>query len=83
MPSTRALGTVSCMRFRQRRIVDFPQPDGPMIAVTASWGIATETSFTAGVSPKNAVRFLVTMQGCFSVPADSRASATGARGAVI
>jgi hypothetical protein len=54
-----------------------------MIAVTASWGIATETSFTAGVSPKNAVRFFVTMQGCFSVPGDSRVSATGARGAVI
>ncbi len=32
--STRAPGTVSCMRLRQRRSVDLPQPDGPMIAVT-------------------------------------------------
>ena len=33
-PSTRAPGTVSCIRFRQRSSVDLPHPDGPMIAVT-------------------------------------------------
>ena len=33
-PVTRAPGIVSCIRLRQRRNVDFPQPDGPMIAVT-------------------------------------------------
>jgi len=53
-----------------------------MIAVTASCGIATETSLTAAVSPKNAVRFFVMMQG-FSMPAESRGSATAARGAVV
>ena len=33
-PSTRAPGMVSCMRLRVRRKVDFPQPEGPMRAVT-------------------------------------------------
>ncbi len=33
VPSTRASGMVSCMRFRQRMNVDFPQPEGPMSAV--------------------------------------------------
>src|SRR5438045_9647002 len=32
-PSTVASETVSCIRFRQRSSVDFPQPDGPMMAV--------------------------------------------------
>src|SRR5256885_16240738 len=35
LPSTLALGIVSCMRFRQRINVDCAQPDGPMIAETA------------------------------------------------
>src|SRR5436190_1453365 len=33
--SARAFGIVSCIRFRHRIRVDFPQPDGPMIAVTS------------------------------------------------
>src|SRR5437773_12254370 len=35
LPSARAFGIVSCIRFRHRIRVDFPQPDGPMIAVTS------------------------------------------------
>src|SRR5262245_42929298 len=34
VPSIRAPGTMSFMRFRVRRKVDLPQPDGPMSAVT-------------------------------------------------
>src|SRR2546426_3299549 len=34
-PSALAFGIVSCIRFRQRMRVDFPHPDGPMIAVTS------------------------------------------------
>ena len=34
-PSTRAAGIRSFMRLMQRRIVDLPQPDGPMMAVTS------------------------------------------------
>jgi hypothetical protein len=32
-PSARAMGFVSCMRFRQRTNVLLPQPDGPISAV--------------------------------------------------
>src|ERR1043166_6642066 len=49
-PETRAPGTVSCMRLRQRMNVDLPQPDGPMIAVTdRSWKciVAPRTACTA------------------------------------
>src|SRR5215470_19114477 len=35
VPVTRAPGTTSCIRFRQRMNVDLPQPDGPMSAGTA------------------------------------------------
>src|SRR5512140_1121783 len=53
-PSTRAVGTVSCMRFRQRRNVDFPHPDGPMIAVTCRSWMRIDTPFTACTLPKYA-----------------------------
>ena len=36
LPSIRVFGTSSCMRLRQRRKVDLPQPLGPMIAVTVA-----------------------------------------------
>jgi hypothetical protein len=51
-PSTRASGTVSCIRLRQRSSVDLPQPDGPMIAVTSFCGKVSATSRTAWVEPK-------------------------------
>jgi hypothetical protein len=50
-PSTRALGIVSFMRFRARRNVDLPQPDGPMKAVTYSLGMSIDTASTATLSP--------------------------------
>ena len=34
LPSTRAPGITSCIRFSDRSMVDLPQPDGPMNAVT-------------------------------------------------
>src|SRR5439155_13564053 len=55
-PVTRAVGTVSCMRLIQRRKVDFPQPDGPMIAVTDRSRIPTLASRTARTDPKYALR---------------------------
>jgi hypothetical protein len=33
VPATRAPGIRSFIRFNDRRIVDLPQPDGPIIAV--------------------------------------------------
>jgi hypothetical protein len=50
-PSTRALGIVSFIRFSVRRKVDFPQPDGPMKAVTFSRLTSIETSSIAFLSP--------------------------------
>ena len=38
LPSERAPGISSCIRLMQRTIVDLPQPDGPMIAVTSLGG---------------------------------------------
>ena len=39
VPSTRASGMVSCIRFRQRINVDFPQPEGPISLRLAVEGI--------------------------------------------
>ena len=41
----------SCMRFSVRNTVDFPQPDGPMNAVTARGGTDSATSATAWNAP--------------------------------
>src|SRR5688500_18656709 len=55
-PSARANGMVSCRRLRQRRNVDFPQPDGPMTAVTSRSRKGRETLRMAADVPKYAVR---------------------------
>ncbi len=50
-PSKRAPGISSCMRLMQRTIVDLPQPEGPMIAVTSpAWKVML-TPLTAWWSP--------------------------------
>ncbi len=51
LPSTRAPGITSCIRFSERRKVDLPQPDGPMNAVTERAGMVRLTSSTARKSP--------------------------------
>src|SRR6185503_6692526 len=53
-PSTRVPAPVSCMRYKHRNNVDFPQPDGPMIAVTSPVGTANLTSRTTRDAPKYA-----------------------------
>src|SRR5215470_8043217 len=42
-PASAAEGTISCIRLRIRRNVDFPQPDGPISAVIVPACIASET----------------------------------------
>src|SRR2546427_12560396 len=54
LPSTLALGIVSCMRFRQRINVDLPQPDGPMIAETACSSKSNVVSSIAFFGPYHA-----------------------------
>ena len=51
LPSTRAPGITSCIRFRDRSMVDLPQPDGPMKAVTARARMVMLTPSTALKSP--------------------------------
>src|SRR5689334_463813 len=48
-------GTSSCMRLRIRRNVDFPQPDGPISAVTWPAGIVSETFCRTLWSPNQAL----------------------------
>ena len=50
-PSTYAPRITSCIRFIDRRNVDFPQPDGPISAVTERGLIVIETPSTALKSP--------------------------------
>jgi len=47
IPLTRPPGITSCIRFRIRRNVDFPQPDGPMNAVTDSGAMLIDAPSTA------------------------------------
>src|SRR5512143_3828216 len=54
VPSAQARGTVSCMRLRQRRNVDLPQPEGPITAVTWRSGMSRVTSRMAVIRPKPA-----------------------------
>ncbi len=51
LPSTRAPGMTSCMRFSERRKVDLPQPDGPISAVTWRAAMFIVTPSTALKSP--------------------------------
>ena len=44
------------MRFMQRTSVDFPQPDGPMMAVTVFGSATTFTSFRTCVAPNQAFK---------------------------
>src|SRR5256884_2963767 len=45
----------SCMRFRQRRKVVLPHPDGPINAVTVCFGKRIDTSLTTARRPYSAV----------------------------
>src|SRR6266566_4236925 len=65
------------MRLRQRSSVDFPHPDGPMIAVTDRPGISSVTSPTAWVAPYHAFRRSVRIAGV-STAAGSGLAASGA-----
>src|SRR5438034_2206193 len=60
----------SCIRFRQRRNVVLPHPDGPINAVTVCRGNMSDTSFTTARRPYSAVSRAVSSW--------SRASAGGA-----
>src|SRR5581483_12181326 len=48
-PLTQASAVSSCIRFIERSRVDFPHPDGPMMAVTARGWISMWMSRTPGL----------------------------------
>src|SRR5882724_11165709 len=64
VPSTRVFGTNSCIRLRQRRKVEFPQPLGPIIVVTAFDAISRVTSSMARFSPYQTDRFFTWKVNC-------------------
>src|SRR5438876_7192739 len=75
LPVTQPPSDSSCMRFKQRRNVLLPHPDGPITAVTVWAGKRRDTSFTTAWRPYKAVSR--TASSC------NRASAGGAmRGAL-
>src|SRR5712664_4154234 len=53
-PSTRAFGMISCMRFKHRMSVDFPHPEGPMIAETECSSMSIVMSSMARLGPYHA-----------------------------
>src|SRR5579863_8662501 len=61
VPVTRAIGLVSCMRFRQRTNVLFPQPDGPIRAVAWLGEMLRLMSCSVWFDPYHAFRFLTSM----------------------
>src|SRR6266536_4448254 len=54
-PVTHPPSESSCMRFKQRRNVLLPHPDGPITAVTVCTGKGIETSLTTARRPYRAV----------------------------
>src|SRR2546423_10039863 len=80
-PSTRAVGTVSCIRFRQRRKVDLPQPEGPMMAVTERSARSTDTWRTAWTAPKYAFSSATAMRTVDEAGAAAVPSVAGAEAA--
>src|SRR5438445_9696067 len=55
-PDTRAPATTSCSRLSDRRNVDLPQPEGPMMAVTCLGSTVMLTSARARNEPNQALR---------------------------
>src|SRR6476469_302791 len=80
LPSTRAPGITSCIRLSERRKVDFPQPEGPISAVTARGSMETVTSYGAEGAVEDAqVRDVDALGHGFS-PDEAGRSATGLGG---
>src|SRR2546422_9461427 len=65
------------MRLRHRMNVDFPQPDGPMIAVTALGAIASPMPCRTWTSPNQALRSLTRIPS--ATPSPHRAVAAARR----
>ena len=74
-PASAADGIISCIRFRIRRKVDLPQPEGPMSAVTCRAGMTSVTSSSTLRSPNQAV--MSRPSRCEPVPSPGPSGAAG------
>src|SRR5574342_797017 len=78
LPEDPAPGVSSCIRLRQRRKVDLPQPEGPMTASTLRSGTARLTSLNTVAEPNQACSFSTTILGSLDIPGASvRAAGRG------
>ena len=79
LPDTRQMSTVSFMRLRQRRKVDLPQPEGPIIARTSLLPMSRLTCSIPILSPYITPTFREVMRGFSTVtsPTVSMSSGTG------
>src|SRR5512135_354584 len=81
-PVTRAPGTSSCMRLRERSSVDLPQPEGPIRAVTVFSRKARSTSRTPELAPYQAVSVSAASRGATAAAPSGGAAALRGPGAV-
>ena len=72
VPVTRAMGLVSCMRFRQRTKVLLPQPEGPISAVAWLAGIFRLMSCNVWFDPYHAFRLILQCRHPLSLPLSGR-----------
>ena len=72
VPVTRAMGLVSCMRFRQRTKVDLPQPEGPISAVAWFAGMFRLMFCSVWLVPYHAFRSDTSMPTPTSLPLSER-----------
>ena len=63
LPVTRQMSTVSFIRLRQRRKVDLPQPEGPIIASTSFLPMSRLTFSIPILSPYMTPTFRDVMRG--------------------
>src|ERR1051326_3947022 len=78
-PGIFASGTSSCMRLRERRKVDLPQPLGPMMAVTARARTSRETLLRTWLAPNQTERLrIVKASAVGAVAADAAGVTAGA-----
>src|SRR5712692_3255869 len=68
-PSTRPPAISSCMRFRQRTKVDFPHPDGPMMAVAPFDSMVRVISWSACERPYQTFRLRTSIATAYSFAA--------------
>src|SRR3954447_15391397 len=71
-PVIQPLSDSSCIRFKARRKVDLPHPEGPISAWTRLGAKVSDTDFTAVNLPYMADSLSVTLRGCRAMSCSGR-----------